>query len=97
MLILPDGPLHDLPFAALTRTPATTGGREGRSYEYLVEWKRIHTAISATVYAELKKTRPPSRLPATLVAFGDPRYPAQTDDTRGARMPSCAATNRPPI
>jgi CHAT domain-containing protein len=82
VLILPDGPLHNLPFAALARRTKKTNGRDRRPYQYLVEWKPIHTAISATVYAELKKTRRSSPWPATLVAFGDPRYPARTEDTK---------------
>ncbi len=71
ILILPDGPAHKLPFAALVR-----GVRNGMP-EYLVEWKPIHTAVSATVYAELKKSRRNShRDPAVMVAaFGDPMYP----------------------
>ncbi len=75
LLILPDGPLHTLPFAALVRT--ADGGRP----QYLVEWKPLHTAISATVYAELKKTRAGSRRdPAVmLAAFGDPRYPSAAE------------------
>ncbi len=71
ILILPDGPLHTLPWAALVR-----GVRNGKP-EYLVEWKPIHTAVSATVYAELKKERPDFPWdPAVIVAaFGDSKYP----------------------
>ena len=71
LLIVPDGPLHTLPFAALLRA-----GEDGAARS-LVEWKPLHTAISATVYAELKKARGgPRRDPAVIVAaFGDPRYP----------------------
>lgn len=71
LLISPDGPLHTLPFAALVR--------DGR---FLAEQKPIHTVISATVYAELKKARR-KRPPASqmqLAAFGDPRYPASASD-----------------
>ncbi|MCP4658999.1 MAG: CHAT domain-containing protein [bacterium] len=75
LLILPDGPLHYLPFAALTR-PAG----EGR-WQYLVEWKPLHLAASATVYAELRKRRPAHDSSDTraweLVAFGDPDYPGE--------------------
>ena len=72
LLVLPDGPLHTLPWAALVR-----GVKAGRP-EYLVEWKPIHTAVSATVYAELRKSRRGgSNGPAVeLAAFGDPQYPA---------------------
>jgi CHAT domain-containing protein len=69
ILIVPDGPLHVLPFAALMRS----------ENEYLIEWKPIHTAVSVTVYAGLKKMRRELRSAAVdVAAFGDPRYP--TDD-----------------
>jgi CHAT domain-containing protein len=66
ILIVPDGPLQILPFAALLRDRK----------HYLMEWKPIHTAVSLTVYAELKTTaavREPNG--AQLTAFGDPKYP----------------------
>ncbi len=82
LLILPDGPLHRLPFGALIRD---TGRRQ-----YLTEWKPVHTALSLTVYGTLRAARrEPSRSavavePAQLVAFGDPHYPkasAPSEDT----------------
>jgi CHAT domain-containing protein len=72
VLISPDGPLHTLPFAVL-RQPAAGGVAR-----YFVEWKPLHVVASATVYAELKRTRrvPDAAPPAlTLAAFGDPAYP----------------------
>jgi CHAT domain-containing protein/Tfp pilus assembly protein PilF len=70
LLISPDGPLHSLPFAALARKAA------GRAPSYLVEWKPLHVANSATLYAQLKKSRRrETASPFRLVAFGDPRYP----------------------
>ncbi len=74
ILLVPDGPLHSLPFAALVRTTAAQGDRPWQ-YEF-VEWKPLHTALSATVFAEFQKARPSSPPPQTLVAFGDPQYPA---------------------
>ena len=80
LLILPDGPLHYLPFSTLVRpTPD-----DERGWQYLVEWKPIHVAQSAAVYAELQGRR---RNPApegestsrTLVALGDPSYPPPPD------------------
>lgn len=71
ILVSPDGPLHTLAFAALVRG-------EG----YLVESKPVHSVLSATVYAELTRTRPPRHDPADLqlAAFGDPVYrPAAPD------------------
>ena len=72
VLISPDGPLHTLPFAALAQPSARGPAR------YFVEWKPLHIVASATVYAELKRTRrvgaaAPAAL--TLAAFGDPAYP----------------------
>jgi CHAT domain-containing protein/Tfp pilus assembly protein PilF len=67
LLIVPDGALQMLPFAALQR----------EDKQYLVEWKPLHTAMSATVYAEIKKTRPLHEdKPLELVAFGDPQVPS---------------------
>ncbi len=74
LLILPDGPLHVLPFAALVHD--TKDGPQ-----YLAAWKPLHVALSATVYAELKQRRHPAgdpnslQAPLQLAAFGDPVYP----------------------
>ncbi len=84
ILIIPDGPLHRLPFAALIRETIGDDEAEGRDWQYLVEWKPIHSVLSATVYAELRKARrPPGAHPGeapriTLAAFGDPLYPADS-------------------
>jgi CHAT domain-containing protein len=77
LLLLPDGPLHSLPFAALVRRGAAAAGKPGAP-SFLVEWKPLHIAPSATVYAELHKSRRAAvaTAEARLVAFGDPRYPA---------------------
>jgi len=75
ILLVPDGPLHMLPFAALVRT-------EG---DYLIEWRPLHTAVSLTAYAELRKP-PAQRSPYTweLAAFGDPVYPRLETSTSGS-------------
>lgn len=75
VLISPEGPLHTLPFAALVR-------KDGRSpTRYFVEWKPIHTVVSATIYAELKRSRREGGTPSlALTAFGDPHYPALSGD-----------------
>ncbi len=80
LLIIPDGPLHVLPFAALLRGDSKSEKGGG----YLVEWKPIHVALSGTVFGELRKGRirdhSSSRLDDAsvpyLAAFGDPTYPA---------------------
>jgi CHAT domain-containing protein len=61
VLIVPDGALHVLPFAALVHE----GG-------YLVEWKPLHFAVSATAYREIQKRRRPPAASGSLVAFGNP-------------------------
>lgn len=73
ILIVPDGPLHLLPFAALVAPASETE----RRWRYLVEWKPVHVAASVTVWEELKKERPAGlrESPTTLLAFGDPLYP----------------------
>jgi CHAT domain-containing protein len=83
LLIVPDGPLHSLPFAALLRN----------EHQYLVEWKPLHQAVSATVYSELRKMRRTDNNGAVEVAaFGDPRYPAteskQAEETRNLELRS---------
>ena len=70
LLISPDGPLHTLPFGALT-------GPRG----YLAEWKSFNVVVSATLFGELKKARRPAeagkgagKAEPVLAAFGDPAY-----------------------
>ena len=66
ILVSSDGPLHTLPFAALMR-----GGH------YLVERKPIHSVLSATIYVELKRSRPAHRdlREERPSVFGAPLYP----------------------
>lgn len=83
LLILPDGPLHALPFAALVRDRANGTADSG---QYLAEWKPIHVVLSATVFAELKQRRRPaseSEYPIQLAAFGDPVYPQNLTKPKG--------------
>ena len=73
ILIVPDGPLHLLPWGALVRS--------GESGGYLAAWKPFHIALSATVYNELRNRDRADLASArtdegTLVAFGDPVVPA---------------------
>ena len=79
ILVVPDRPLHLLPFALLIREAEEPQG--DRDFEYLVEWKPLHSVLSATVYDELKKERRSSTNDGTfglaLAAFGDPQYPNQ--------------------
>ena len=69
LLIVPDGPLHRVPFAALQRAAG-----EGQT-QYLIEWKPIHFAPSAGSYLALLERRQQKRQRQDgLVAFGDPDY-----------------------
>jgi CHAT domain-containing protein len=94
LVISPDGPLHLLPFAAL-RLPASDA-LPTLAPRYLIEWKPIHTVVSATVYAELQKARRPAHSAAggRLVAFGDPRYPPVSPDAPGEANPMARDTER---
>lgn len=82
VLIIPDGPLHALPFGALVRnyeTEELVSKTSGRSWQYLIEWKPLHIVVSATVYGELKKRRKAyeaKKEGKILMGFGDPEYPS---------------------
>jgi CHAT domain-containing protein/tetratricopeptide (TPR) repeat protein len=67
IVVVPDGPLHLLPFGALA-DPLSAGAER-----YLVEARPLHVASSATVFAEIKKGRRAAGA-GELVAFGDPDY-----------------------
>lgn len=64
IVVVPDGPLFGLPFAAL-RNPLGEG--------WLVEARPVTTVASATVLDQLSRERRDDR-PGRLVGFGDPRY-----------------------
>jgi CHAT domain-containing protein/Tfp pilus assembly protein PilF len=79
VLIVPDGPLHDLAFAAL-RLP----GDEDR---YLGQVKPLFVSPSASLAVELRSMsggRPAD--PKTVVAFGDPAYPTASTAVREHRL-----------
>lgn len=70
VLIIPDGPLVDLPFAALVLP------RE--SVEYLGHFKPLFFNSSTSVFVGIKELRGNgSGGETTVVAFGDPDYPPQ--------------------
>ncbi len=66
LLIVPDGSLHLLPFAALERSEDPSKGR------FLGVDKPLHTSTSLSVWAEIlgRRNRPGGG--ANIVAFGDP-------------------------
>lgn len=68
LLVLPDNPLHALPFSALV-LPDDEGRRR-----YLIERKPVTVVASATLFDELKNRRRRAG-EVRLSAFGDPAYP----------------------
>jgi CHAT domain-containing protein/Tfp pilus assembly protein PilF len=102
LLILPEGPLHLLPWAALLRPAGGSSSRDQAAETSLAAWKPIHLALSATVYAELKKARAagvPAPAAVRLAAFGDPRYrpaaqPLVAAEARGCRLEPLPETRR---
>ncbi len=91
LLILPDGPLHALPFTALVRDAGADGA--AGNVQYLAEWKPLHVALSATVFAELKQRRHTasenfSQAPIQIAAFGDPVYPQSLTKPKGVAVAS---------
>jgi CHAT domain-containing protein/tetratricopeptide (TPR) repeat protein len=88
VLISADGPLHALPFGALIDRAARPG-----TDRYLIEWKPVHTIVSATVYAEVRKRRWSADVAPVmeLVAFGDPDYSESGATTQIIAYPDFAA------
>ena len=77
ILIVPDGPLHLLPWSTLIRERGEDEDQQGRGWQYLAEWRPLHLALSATVYGQLRQERGKHDAPGTLLAaFGDPLYPS---------------------
>jgi CHAT domain-containing protein len=77
ILILPDGPLHLLPWGNLIRDIPRSPKDPGK-WQYLAEWKPFSIALSATVLSEQKKNRLQPGQRATspnLAVFGDPLFP----------------------
>jgi CHAT domain-containing protein/tetratricopeptide (TPR) repeat protein len=86
VLVIPDGPLHFLPFAALADPSSVR-------FRWLVEAKPVHTVVSMTVYGELCGGRRTAEGPAKLVAFGDPACPEGAErQIRGVRLGPLPAT-----
>lgn len=77
LLILPDGPLYYLPFAAL-RIPTDGIGEEGT--RYLVEERALHFAPSATVWGELLREESSSGGESPVTVF------AVLEDSSGAHQ-----------
>lgn len=72
VVIIPDGPLHNLPFSVLIRDTGEISA-ETPVTEYLAQWKPIQTVVSATVYEQLKGNGNDIDND-TVIAFGNPAY-----------------------
>jgi len=84
VVILPDGPLHELPFAALRRAETSAIGSgdgssgderssSGAREQFLVEWKPVERVASATLYVQNRSVPfKPAQCRKGLVGFGDP-------------------------
>ena len=74
LLIVPDGPLHTMPFAALVR----------RGGQFLVRWKPTTVTVSATIQRELRRQRATNTThEMALVAFADPSVVVGAPGARG--------------
>lgn len=76
MLIIPDGPLHRLPWGMLVRQ-SRDKERGLLSTQFLSEWMPYEIALSATTFAKLRSSRDTWRgslSPSKLTAFGDPQF-----------------------
>jgi CHAT domain-containing protein/tetratricopeptide (TPR) repeat protein len=67
IVVIVDGPLLTLPFAALVRSASPL--------QYFAQWLPLSHAASAGVLAELRRSERSARRPETVVAFGDPDLP----------------------
>lgn len=89
ILICPDGPLHELPFAALVVE------KNDASLGYLVETAPVHRAFSVSLYQQFRNQE--SERPAgtqKLLAFGDPDFAAGAPDSNN-RMAAAVPAKLP--
>lgn len=85
VLFVPDGPLHELPFAALVVAEQAPGAPSPARPRYLVETLPIQIAGSVSAWVELQRREPSKR--GRFIAFGDPSpFPARRFDP-GERPP----------
>ncbi len=80
ILIIPDGPLHELPFAALVKSESTS--LKGNNSEFFGEYRPFHIASSLTTNNLRRSfhTGRPAAIGENLVAFGDPEYRGTHDE-----------------
>lgn len=82
LVLIPDGPLHQLPFAALRPPPRSDGSTEacGLTYE-------LTQVPSAATWLHWRKQEIPTG-PASLLALADPLFPLAEPTPSGAPPPS---------
>jgi len=85
LVVVADGPLHRLPFAALGRP-------QGEGFRYLLEDLPVSGCLSATVLAELMARPAPRAGRAVLLA--DPAYPEVPDPDAVANLAVRSALRR---
>jgi len=71
-VVVPDGPLHRLPFGALIERP-------GAPPHYLVESRVLTTVVSASVFGQLQRRERGRAFRRGLAAFGDPQLQADAN------------------
>jgi CHAT domain-containing protein len=76
LIIVPDGPLWDMPFQAL----------QNASSKYLIGDSAIHYGPSVTALAEISKKRRKSGGELELLAFGNPVVSKRTSDLAGVTL-----------
>lgn len=96
LLLVPDGPLHLLPFAALIdRTVA--GAQEQTGGRYLIEATPVHQVLSLTLYQELKLRRARTDSGASdLIALATSQAQLADPATRALRAADYAEVGKLP-
>jgi CHAT domain-containing protein/tetratricopeptide (TPR) repeat protein len=78
VVVIPDGPLHNLPFSALPEP--ISGDKSPAPPRWLVEGRAVSVVASVTVLEQLRsRPRRDRTAPLSLVAFGDPAYPRSSE------------------
>ncbi|MCP5071459.1 MAG: CHAT domain-containing protein [bacterium] len=77
LLVVADGPLHDLPFAALVHSEDPM--------DFMAGWMPMAFAASAGVFTELGADSQAPDGPSRIALFGDPAYPVPGGGSGAAR------------
>lgn len=101
LLLVPDGALHLLPFAALVDSQ-TSSDRSGNPWRYVAEISPLSSVLSLTLYDFLSTQQsksPASQDELRLVAFGDPALdnPHQVQPANLVTRTGTNLSNLPPL